>query len=768
MHVYEKQCSNAPIMLTVIEWNVSFCFIGEDPIQKLSPSHFESDINYYSGKHHVGTRQWLFDYFNEWHLNPALGQRSKICLLTGIPGMGKSVVAAKLCMMGKEAGILAGCFFFQHYKARRNTPKMLVQTLSYCFVSSIVGYLAKVEVLLVQMDLSRVSASELFTYLILEPLHQLPKVPPMYIVIDALDECEFNSRDELLKLIIHEFVKLPKWISVILTSRPDRKVLQKLRKVKPVIELLPSDHRNIEDITVFLSDVLRGKVAPDEFQASVKLLVKKSEGMFLYFHYAMETLLEEESLTFLQLQSLLPDGIDDYYEQNFARIFNELGKELYQILLQVITAARSSLPLSMVAPLLQMSANEAAKAIETISFFLPVHNEHIQVFHKSIRDWLSDEELSGEYVVDPTLGHGHLATFCHCALQDVKADSFLSCLSQNHDIRYMVKNVVYHLCSFRPKGLAEQLISTVEDIQFMYYRLLLANGKTDELLEDFAQAQASLSHDTSLCQRVKNCSAFIQKHTQVLSKMPYLIFQCALNEPQGISDQFRVQTYLENPQQYFPEVKMYLEITKKPQETTSHIMTYTCHGSITSCAQSHDGEILICSDLSRRVYFFNKQTSELLFMREVSDSIHQCSLSPGGILVYGELSKAIDLDGNIVTLLENAESKCDMCMFSPDGEKVVAWNYRACMLPKSSFEYSNYPYYPQVWDLDTSTCKSLKVTRLENQLGETPYQPSSTCFSHDGSHVACAYMDGRVLIFETETAGLTSILYSDGSVTKKG
>ena len=120
--------------------------------------------------------------------------------------MGKSVVAAKLCMMGKEAGILAGCFFFQHYKARRNTPKMLVQSLSYCFISSIVGYLAKIEALLLQIDLSRESASELFTYLILEPLHQLPKVSPMYIVIDVLDVPvitgeQFNHRLYFSKLL---------------------------------------------------------------------------------------------------------------------------------------------------------------------------------------------------------------------------------------------------------------------------------------------------------------------------------------------------------------------------------------------------------------------------------------------------------------------------------------------------------------------------------------------------------------------------------------
>ena len=241
--------------------------------------------------------------------------------------MGKSVVAAKLCTMGEEKGILAGCFFFQHNKTRRSTPKMLVQTLAYQLSSIFPEFQEMVVDMLQEMKLNSVSATELFTDLILEPLHQLPQdLPKMCIVIDVLDECEFDSRNELLKLILWEFIKLPKWISVILTSRPDQKILQRLRRIKPVIELIPDDPRNVNDITIFLRSILWEKINHEEFEAGVELLVKKSEGMFLYFHYAVDTLVAEDTLTLSKLESLLSDGIDDYYDQNFQRLYTVLGK----------------------------------------------------------------------------------------------------------------------------------------------------------------------------------------------------------------------------------------------------------------------------------------------------------------------------------------------------------------------------------------------------------------------------------------------------------
>ena len=59
---------------------------------------------------------------------------------------------------------------------------------------------------------------------------------------------------------------------------------------------------------------------PEQLDSGVQLMVKKSEGMFLYFRYAAEAILEKEVFTLKDLETLLPDGVDDYYEQNFRRL----------------------------------------------------------------------------------------------------------------------------------------------------------------------------------------------------------------------------------------------------------------------------------------------------------------------------------------------------------------------------------------------------------------------------------------------------------------
>jgi len=88
-----------------------FTHVGEDPLRELNSSHFESDISYYAETHHPATREWLFSEVNKWHQHIVTDRNRNIpniCLVTGNPGMGKSVVAAKLCTMGEEKRIWLG------------------------------------------------------------------------------------------------------------------------------------------------------------------------------------------------------------------------------------------------------------------------------------------------------------------------------------------------------------------------------------------------------------------------------------------------------------------------------------------------------------------------------------------------------------------------------------------------------------------------------------------------------------------------------------
>lgn len=208
-----------------------------------------------------------------------------------------------------------------------------------------------------------------------------------------------------------------------------------------------------------------------ELDAGLELLVKKSEGMFLYFHYAIDTLLEQSHLTFAMLESLLPDGIDDYYDQNFKRLYSVLGHDRYHALLEAVVACRTDLPQEIVTVLLNLStAEESASVTQGISVLLPLSNGHFHMFHKSIRDWLVSEEFAGSLVVDPILGHKNLAILCRSVFQDIRAnkDTRAQVLASPAK-QYAVENIAYHLCNSHEKGSIELLISTVVNLQFIYY-----------------------------------------------------------------------------------------------------------------------------------------------------------------------------------------------------------------------------------------------------------------------------------------------------------
>ena len=167
-------------------------FIGDDLQHCLQPSNFTAEINYYVLQHHTGTRKWLFDKIEQW-LSKSSNRNSKqvkICLITGNPGMAKSVFASKFCTLANERRILAACFFIQHHQARSNNSNVLVKTLVYQLFSNISCYKEKIKGILDKKSMLQMKAVDLFTHLILEPLHELPGTQDQkkIIVIDGLDE----------------------------------------------------------------------------------------------------------------------------------------------------------------------------------------------------------------------------------------------------------------------------------------------------------------------------------------------------------------------------------------------------------------------------------------------------------------------------------------------------------------------------------------------------------------------------------------------------
>jgi len=164
-------------------------------------------------------------------------------------------------------------------------------------------------------------------------------------------------------------------------------------------------------------------------------LVEKSECFFLYAYFLIDHIQDNVPLlTLEQLESSLPLGISSLYLSHFKRLENELCKELKmdedQVLsfLSAFTASREPMPVAFVSSLLNpggklLSAQRKInKAVASISSLLPVRNDCLHFFHKSLKDWLTNTSWYGrhDFAVDEKEGHGILFDLCRNELDNIK------------------------------------------------------------------------------------------------------------------------------------------------------------------------------------------------------------------------------------------------------------------------------------------------------------------------------------------------------------
>ena len=74
-------------------------------------------------------------------------------------------------------------------------------------------------------DLNNMGVEELFALLFKEPLSTVQDPGRnTLLVIDGLDESEYQERNELLHVIRNHFSMLPVWIRILITTRPERSI----------------------------------------------------------------------------------------------------------------------------------------------------------------------------------------------------------------------------------------------------------------------------------------------------------------------------------------------------------------------------------------------------------------------------------------------------------------------------------------------------------------------------------------------------------------
>ena len=422
---------------------------GNSQLDQLTKFDFKGKINDLCEKFQEGTRQWFFDELSTWFA----AEESRVMILTAGPGIGKSVLSAKVCQDYSERGKLAGRHFCDFRKSNYSKPSNILQSLASQMCDNVDGFREKlIEIL--RRNHSLDSLSDAFTVLLNEPLYDLDKREPMLIVVDALDESKTDDKSEFLELISDEFLDLPKWIKILITSRPELQVKKKLEHFKP-LEILPQDENQQKDLKCFVKGSL-----PDLGEYSIDYLVSECEGSFLYAYYMVKELKKMGVGIEPNLRNYAPRGISGFYERQFKRLKTGIQQNdpgIFKAFINVVAAWHLSqwhfcrwhlLGVSLPVEILLMCMNLSDEKYEIrntiiniMSEILPVYNNCLTVYHKSLTDWLTlDGYKEHEFAADVVDGTKCLWEVCEGMYRVIDSMKFVSDFELSLEMKFALEN----------------------------------------------------------------------------------------------------------------------------------------------------------------------------------------------------------------------------------------------------------------------------------------------------------------------------------------
>jgi hypothetical protein len=178
----------------------------------------------------------------------------------GGAGTGKSVVSAKFLDIADTAKKtqyrIGAVHFCLHTNAKDSHPVRLVTSIAAQLSDSLPGLHDGITI---DNNLLSKDVETLFKVLISEPLaiiasKQSDKLP-VVILIDALDELPIDGMKSIMQLLAKEFLDLPDFIRIIVTSREDAVVKNYLSKNHKPNEIRVDELRNKQDICSYLATV---------------------------------------------------------------------------------------------------------------------------------------------------------------------------------------------------------------------------------------------------------------------------------------------------------------------------------------------------------------------------------------------------------------------------------------------------------------------------------------------------------------------------------
>ncbi|XP_022783397.1 uncharacterized protein LOC111324153 [Stylophora pistillata] len=667
--------------------SVSIC------MERLAKFDFTGEVHFYTSKYHPGTREWVFSHVESWFQNRM--SDSRVLIITGNAGMGKSVIVAQLCSNMKKRSVLGGMHFCQHNNQRRRKPELMVQSLARHLCDNLPGFkdiLAGQLTCLNPTDLTTMNVEELFTHVLQEPSNMMAD-PGMNIllVVDAVDECEHQGRNELFDVISTQFHKLPSWIKFVVTGRTEQAMMDKLAHFNPFV-LHPSDEKNEKDIKLFFEESLKNLVPKTSIEQNVNRLVSQAEGLMLYAHFVIKYVEDQKNTpTPSNLSSIFPRGITSVYEQYIDRLQMDLGvgKERFFDFLSSLVAARSPLPATMASRILGLCLDiddgwsQFQKMSESISRLLPIRDGCIDVFHKSLVDWLSHPELYGKHRFTVKISEGNvvLSKECERTYSSIKERQDVP-VEYSHEEKYALQHGTYHFTAL-PKldeSQKNRVFCHACRLELLYAKLQSKVCDVFSLIEELQNVKPFLKLSGDDSKEVSDCITCLRRHPYLLMENPNMIFQLLANDAETIAISLEACSVMSQTKYHHP---LRLEVVNRSQTTDPVITKFRCKTYVNCCDVWIQGEntLLVCGCGEGFVHMFSVETgrehwkcqSDVIDIWQTEEErCNYCFLVPQHeVVLHGRFDKALTFTGESKVLFpENKHTFIDACI-SQDRKTMV-------------------------------------------------------------------------------------------------
>ncbi|KAF4947098.1 hypothetical protein FGADI_10728 [Fusarium gaditjirri] len=362
-----------------------------------------------SGKRTSGTCEWILkkEKFIQWEESD-----SSVTILYGNPGAGKTFLISRVIDYSLEkAGASEGLAFFycKRDEENRRNPKDILRSI----LRQLSTPIKKVESGIIHValkDLPNKLALNGTTFDVSTCEKLMGKIIEDYsrttIVLDALDECDRNSREELMR-VLSNLTNRSSRLRVFISSRPDEDI-QRHFKGTPIMEIQATD--NEVDIASFVEDKLfqdtRWADISPELKEEIKAVFhEKSQGMFQWAALQVDQIrrlkLWSEPNIRQQLE-ISPTGLKAAYDVvwNQMQEMSSYEQQLARRALQGVLCAFRPLKTSELSLIMHIDLDSGTKEADTI-----LESETIQsicgnliIYDQEFRVWRFSHLSAREYL----------------------------------------------------------------------------------------------------------------------------------------------------------------------------------------------------------------------------------------------------------------------------------------------------------------------------------------------------------------------------------